>query len=122
MEKINVIYKPEIENYINELVYVLYQEQYFDNLENAIRYKDKIIDFIEGSIANFPYKQTPLPLHSLSSKYIFYNSNRKTTWYIFFEKENGTYPDYVHYQQSFRNSSILESIRFNSPYTNLLNF
>lgn len=91
MEKVNVFYKPEVEDYINGLVFVLYQEKYFDYLEDAIEYKNKIIDFIENNIADFPYKPTPLPLYSLGSKYIFYKSNHRTMWYIFFEKEDNMY-------------------------------
>lgn len=54
MEKINVFYKSEVELFINELIYILYKEDYFNYLENAIEYKDTIIDFIEQNIASFP--------------------------------------------------------------------
>lgn len=88
MEKINVFYKSEVEYYINELVYVLYKENYFGYLENAIQYKNNIVDFIEDNIGKIPFRQTPLPLSSLGSKYTIYKSNGHTTWYIFFEKED----------------------------------
>ncbi len=60
MEAVKIYYKPEVETYINELVYILYTKSYFSYLENAIAYKDKIIDFIEANISGFPYKRTPL--------------------------------------------------------------
>lgn len=91
MEKINVFYKPEVEYYINELVYILYTQNYFSFLENAILYKDNLIDFISQNIATFPYKNTPIKLVHLGSKYIFYKANEKTTWYIFFESKNDNY-------------------------------
>lgn len=91
MEKIEIFYKVEVENYINELVFVLFQEDYFLFLENAIEYKDKIINFIETNIANFPYRNTPIPLASLGTNYIFYKSNNRTTWYVFFEKEKNKF-------------------------------
>jgi len=91
MEEVKVLFKPEVEHFLNELIYILYKENYFSYLENAIDYKDKIIDFIEENISNFPYKNTPLPLYSLGSKYIFYNSNSRTTWYVFFENEDHQY-------------------------------
>ena len=50
MEEIKVFYKPEVEHFLNELIYILYKENYFSYLENAIDYKDKIIDFIEENI------------------------------------------------------------------------
>jgi hypothetical protein len=87
MEEIKIFYKPDVELFLNELIFVLYKENYFSYLENAIGYKNKIIDFIEENIENFPYQNTPLPLYSLGSKYIFYKSNARTTWYVFFEKE-----------------------------------
>lgn len=91
MEKIKIFYKPDVALFLNELIYILYKENYFSYLENAINYKDKIIDFIESNIAKFPHKNTPLPIHSLGSKYLFYHSNSRTTWYIFFEYEEDQY-------------------------------
>ena len=91
MEKIEIYYKPEVEQYINELIFALYKENYFSYLENAIRYKDKIIDFIENNILNFPYRLSPFELKNYGSKYIFYNSNSRTTWYIFYENRNNKF-------------------------------
>jgi hypothetical protein len=91
MEKIKVFYKSDVEFFINELIYILYKEDYFIYLENAIEYKDKLIDFIEQNIATFPSKSTPLFLNHLGSKYIFYKSNSRTTWYIFFENQEKQY-------------------------------
>lgn len=91
MEKINVFYKSEVELFINELIYILYKEDYFNYLENAIEYKDTIIDFIEQNIASFPSKSTPLFLNHLGSKYIFFKSNSRTTWFIFFENDGNQY-------------------------------
>lgn len=91
MEKITILFKPEVENYINELVFQLYKENYFDYLENAINYKDKLIDYILDNIHLIPNKTSPLALYSLGSKYIFYKSTSRTTWYIFFEKKEQRY-------------------------------
>jgi len=40
-------------------------------MENAIEYKDNIIDFIDQNIHSFPHKLTPLPLFHLGSNYVF---------------------------------------------------
>ena len=85
MEKTIILYKPQVEFYINNLVFILFQNDYFSYLENAIRYKDKIIDFIEEN------KTTPLQLKEFGSNYIFYKSNSRTTWYIFFENKGNNY-------------------------------
>ena len=91
MEKVEIFYKEEVENFINDLVFMLYKEGYFSYLENAIEYKDKIIDFIENNIVDFPHKKTPFELSHFGSKYMFYKSNSRTTWYIFFEKFDNKY-------------------------------
>lgn len=91
MEEIKIFYKPNVENYINDLVFTLYKENYFSFLENSIDYKDRIIDFIEENIDAFLFKNTPISLIALGSKYIFFKANHRTSWYIFFEKEENTY-------------------------------
>lgn len=84
MEKI--IFKEEILEYFDELVYTLFTEEYFSYPENAKHYVDKIVDFIILEISNFPHKSTPKSLQHLGPHYIFYKANNRTTWYIFFEK------------------------------------
>ncbi len=79
MGEIKILFKPEVEAYINNLVFELYQEKYFSNLESAIIYKDNIIDFIENNITIFPFRNTPIPLVTLGSKYIFYKKNNRIT-------------------------------------------
>jgi hypothetical protein len=86
-----VIFKNKILYYLDELVYILFKEEYFTYSENAQLYVDKIVDFIILEINNFPHKITPKNLKYLGSNYIFYKSNNRTTWYIFFEKSNSNY-------------------------------
>ena len=91
MEKFRIIYQQEVEQYLNNLITILFEKDYFIYLENAIDYKDKIIDFVDQNIAVFPHKHTPKHLMHLGSKYIFYTSNKRTTWYIFFESKGKKY-------------------------------
>ena len=91
MEEIKILYKPIVEEYINELIYILYEQEYFGFLEDAISYKDAIIDFIENNIAVLPAKFTPFILRKLGKQYIFYKANQRTTWFIFFEKKDNIY-------------------------------
>jgi len=60
-------------------------------MQSSYDYVDKIIDFIENDIATFPSKKTPTALKNFGSKYIFYKSNQRTTWYIFFENKNNNF-------------------------------
>ncbi|MFN4197591.1 MAG: hypothetical protein ACK4FS_01045 [Flavobacterium sp.] len=91
MEKVKILYKPEVEDFLYDLVFILFKENYFDYLENAECYKDNIVDFVDDNIANFPSRKTPLQLLNLGSNYIFYKSNYRTTWYVFFEQSGSKY-------------------------------
>ena len=89
MEK--VIFKGQVLDYFDELVYTLFREEYFSYPKNAQLYVDKIVDFVILEINSFPHKVTPQKLQYLGSNYIFYNANARTTWYIFFEKQGAVF-------------------------------
>lgn len=89
MEK--VIFKNTVLEYFDDLVYVLFKEEYFGFSESAQNYIHKIVNFIISSISTFPHKKTPKALQYLGSNYIFYKPNVRTTWYIFFEKRSQNY-------------------------------
>jgi hypothetical protein len=83
-----VIFKDELLLYFDELIFTLFVQEYFSYEENAKRYVDKIVDFIILEINSFPHKPTPKKLRYLGSYYIFYKANNRTTWYIFFERQD----------------------------------
>ncbi len=84
--EIKVIYTPHVIAYLDELVRVLYKEEYFGFIESAEDYVVRIYDAVSESIKLSSHKKTPSKLQYLGSNYIFYKSNTRTTWYIFFEK------------------------------------
>jgi hypothetical protein len=86
-----IIYDKRVADYLDDLVYHLFQNDYFSYYENAENYLAKIVSFISLNIHTFPHKSTPKPLLHLGSQYIFYKSNARTTWYIFFEKADEDY-------------------------------
>jgi hypothetical protein len=86
-----VIFNNKVLEYFDELVFLLFKEEYFSYAENAQLYVDKIVDFIMMEIGSFPHKTTPRKLIYLGSNYIFYNSNKRTTWFVFFEKQHNQY-------------------------------
>ncbi len=77
--------------FLNDLTLILFHKDYFSYFENSVIYKDKIIEFIERDIQNFPSRKTPEILKNFGQNYIFYKSTQRTTWYIFFEKMNNNY-------------------------------
>lgn len=86
-----IIFKNGVLDYLDDLVFILFKEEYFGFLQSSYDYVDKIIDFIESDIATFPSKKTPAALKNFGSKYIFYKSNQRTTWYVFFENKNNNF-------------------------------
>ncbi len=91
MEKIKILYKLEVEDFLFDLVLILFKNDYFSYLENAESYKNDIVDFVENNIKNFPSKKTPAKLENFGSNYIFYKSNARTTWFVFFEQQGSHY-------------------------------
>ncbi len=85
-----ILFEKEVIDFLDNLIFDLYIENYFSYTENAEDYVIKIIDFINESIENFPAKNTPNKLYLYGSKYIFYKSNQRTTWFIFFEQKKQT--------------------------------
>jgi hypothetical protein len=89
--KIKLIYSKEFVYYLDELVRILYKKEYFGFIESADFYVSKIYDFVDENIETFPSKKTPIQLQHLGSNYIFYKSNQRTTWYVFFENIENNY-------------------------------
>jgi hypothetical protein len=87
----NVVISDEALNYLDDLIEILYKKEYFGFIESAEIYVTDIYDFIFQNIKDFPSKKTPIPLNNFGSNYIFYNSNSRTTWYIFFEQKGSNY-------------------------------
>ena len=89
--EIGVIYTPEVIRYLDDLVITLYKEEYFGFIESAEEYVSNIYKEVPERIKKSPHKKTPKPLQYLGSEYIFYKSNARTTWYMFFEQKNQNY-------------------------------
>jgi hypothetical protein len=91
LEKVKIEILPEVTDFLNELVEILFYKEYFGFEDTAQFYVQKIYDFIENDLINFPHKSTPKKLKKFGSNYAFYRPNDRTTWYIFFEKSNNRY-------------------------------
>ena len=83
----NVIFLPEVVDYLEYLVPILYEKGYFGMRETAKKYIDSLVDDIE---ANLPTKlhRPALPYfdrYGKDLKYAVFKKNRRTSWYAFFE-------------------------------------
>ena len=91
MEEIIIYYTDEVLDYLDNLVHILYQKDYFSFKENSHNYVLDIYDFIDDNVSSSNVRKSPKSLLKYGDFYIFYNSNPRTTWYIFFSKKNSTY-------------------------------
>jgi hypothetical protein len=99
VRQIEIIYADEFYEMMDDLIYILYSENYFGFIENAEHYVEKIYDFIENSITTYPAKVTPDKYKRYGEKYLLYNANDHTTWYIFFSQQQ-----YVYFVQYIANN------------------
>jgi hypothetical protein len=83
-----IIIKESVIQYLDDLIFVLYDNEYFGFIDSSEIFIDKLINFIYENIEIFPSKKTPIHILYLGSNYIFYKSTQRTTWYIFFEQKN----------------------------------
>jgi len=92
-----VIYHKQVVIYLNELVDILYERNYFGFKESAYDYVDWILDRIESNIAISPSKIAPeyFSKYGKNLSYISLKRNSQTTWYVFFNHEADLY--HVHY-------------------------
>lgn len=86
MEKIVIL--PELENKLFDLIFTLYNKEYFGFVESAIAYVDNILDFI-NTIPNRKHKKTKNSKYG--PYYCSYKSNSTTTWFICFNFEDDVY-------------------------------
>jgi hypothetical protein len=91
LEKVIVSYTNLVQIYFDDLIDQLFRQDYFTYRENAIDYVEKLVFYINDSIHQLPHKKSPKSLLKYGDFYIFYNSNPRTTWYIFFSKKRSTY-------------------------------
>ena len=90
-----IIFHKDAEDYLSELVDVLYEKEYFGFEESAVSYVDDLIDDIVNNLHRKLKKKSPGQFLKYGDRYATYRRNNKTSWYVFFEVENDTY--YVNY-------------------------
>ena len=85
--KIKVIFTPKVIADLDNLVQILYKKEYFGFIESAEEYVSRIYDATSERCQLDIHKIAPKNISHLGTYYIFYKSNKRTTWYIFFEKK-----------------------------------
>ena len=87
-----VLAKPEVIDYLEELVSILFEKEYFGYKEFAIHYVDDLIDNINANLPQKLIKSAPqiFEKYGKNLKYASFKKSKQTIWYVFFEiyKEN----------------------------------
>jgi hypothetical protein len=92
MEK-QVVFSKDVERYLDELLLLLFEKDYFGFPDMAKSYIDRLLSYVEQHIGIFPNKDAPdvFMRYGQNLKYITYHANKRTTWYIFYQERNNIY-------------------------------
>lgn len=88
-----VVFAPEVEEDLYELIEVLIEKEYLGTYPFAISYVEDLISDIQQNINSKSKKKAPVffERYGKDMQYITYQRNANTTWYIFFSIVEGTY-------------------------------
>lgn len=79
-----VTFSPEVEDYLFELIEILYEKAYFSYKENATKYVIQLVENIETTIHLRQKHVSPKKLKMYGDFYKQFRMNKKTTWYAFY--------------------------------------
>ena len=82
----NVVLTPEVKEYLNDLVTILYEKGYFGTKEFSKRYVDALLDDIERNLPARTHKQAPpyFDKYGNDMEYAVFKKSKRTEWYVFF--------------------------------------
>jgi hypothetical protein len=88
-----VIYTPQTENYIHDLMFVFFEKGYLYFFDDAEKYVNKLLDYAEKYAGILPDKEAPVYFnrYGKNMKYITYQANKATTWYIFYRQNENIF-------------------------------
>jgi len=79
---------PDVKQYLNELITILYENGYFSYEEDAKQYVDDLLIDIETNLPSKRHKPAPpyFDRYGTGMYYASFKKNKKTTWFAFFTK------------------------------------
>ncbi len=88
-----IVFAPEVEDDLFELVEILVDKGYLGTYGFAISYVEDLVSFIQTNIQKCIRIKAPSSFHQFGSDlwYISYQRNANTTWYIFFTQIGDVY-------------------------------
>jgi len=88
-----IIYSNEVKLYLKELIKILFEKEYFGFEVDAEEYVNKLIGYINENIFVKSKKVAPKYFNRYGKNlfYIFYKTNKRTTWFVFFQLKDNVY-------------------------------
>lgn len=88
-----IIASPEVEEYLMDLIHILYEEEYFGFEDYAKRYVEELFLDIETNLPTKVKKPAPPYFERYGKKmlYAIFKKSKTTQWYVFFniyQKDN----------------------------------
>ena len=82
----NVIILPKVLEYLDTIVFILFEKEYFGFLDTSIRYVEELIDDIKINLPIKSYKPAPayFDKYGKGMYYASFRKNKHTQWYVFF--------------------------------------
>ena len=74
--------------FLEDLIDLLIEKEYFSFYDTSVMYMEDIVSYITENIETASHEQAPHYFSRFGDNlyYITYNRNKKTSWYILFEK------------------------------------
>ena len=81
-----VIALPEVDNYLQNLITILYKKGYFGFEESAQKYVKDLYDDIETNLPTSLHRPAPnyFDKYGKNMEYAVFKKNKRTQWYVFF--------------------------------------
>ena len=82
-----VIILPQVLDYLDKTVYVLYEKQYFSFMDLSKKYVDKLLCDIEKNLPTKRHKPAPkrFDKYGKGMKYASFKKSKRTVWHAFFK-------------------------------------
>ena len=92
----NISFLPKVLDYLEYLVIILFEKDYFSFLDNSERYVAELVDDIKKNLPIKQYKPAPkyFDKYGKGMKYAVFRKSKHTCWYVFFktyEKKGETF-------------------------------
>lgn len=86
MKSIKILALPVVQEYLSELVHILYEKEYFGFEEDAQRYVEELGADIRRNLPTKLKKPAPpyFDKYGKHMRYATFRKNKNTQWYVFF--------------------------------------